>query len=244
MLSVWVMSVLMDGRIEVCSRNISSLVRLSIREQNANKYIGLLLAMFSPLAFPDGMIVYELTTALPPSSQLSLSPFELYREPLVIIAVADGIELGRGNGPQDTTMNGTASRKDVENKQEEALQNLVRSMEDVRDQFPKALVHQLMVFDYIRQESLGSMPEGAMAIPPQAASKTTTMKTIMCDLTSLLLAEMTTFAKSIQGLPSIESPRNSQSGRIANGYAPWAPEISRRNSQFSASPQRSREGSP
>src|SRR5438876_1192686 len=135
------------------------------------------LAMFSPLAFPDGMAVYELTTALPPSSQLSLSPFELYREPLVIIAVADGAELEHGSGTQGTTMNGTAGDTDVENKQEEALQSLARNMEDVRDQFPKALVHRLMVFDYIRQKSLGAMPEGAVAVPQPAASKSTTVKT-------------------------------------------------------------------
>src|SRR5438552_1274391 len=121
MLSVWAMSALMDGRIEVYPRN-PSLIGLVLRNKVLTNYVGLLLAMFSPLAFPNGMVVYELTTALPPSSQLSLSPFELYREPLVIIAVADGIELYRSNGSQDTTMNGTAGGKNVEKKQEEALQ--------------------------------------------------------------------------------------------------------------------------
>ena len=49
--------------------------------------------MFSPLAFPAGMIVYDLTTSLPPTSHLALAPFELYRAPLVILAIADGSEL-------------------------------------------------------------------------------------------------------------------------------------------------------
>ncbi len=49
--------------------------------------------MFSPLAFPDGAILYDLITHAPPPSHLALSPFDLYREPLAIVAIADGTEL-------------------------------------------------------------------------------------------------------------------------------------------------------
>ncbi|CAO1604176.1 hypothetical protein XANCAGTX0491_007741 [Xanthoria calcicola] len=51
------------------------------------------------------------------------------------------------------------------------------------------------------------LPEGLTAVPPLARSKTTTIKTIMCDLTSHLLTEMASFARSLQELPSIETPR-------------------------------------
>ncbi len=48
--------------------------------------------MFSPLAYPDGVIFYDLITHVPPPSHLALSPFDLYREPLAVIALAAGAE--------------------------------------------------------------------------------------------------------------------------------------------------------
>lgn len=46
--------------------------------------------MFSPLAFPAGRIIFDIRLSFPPSTHLALSPFELYRQPFVIVAVADG----------------------------------------------------------------------------------------------------------------------------------------------------------
>ncbi|KMU89351.1 hypercellular protein A [Coccidioides immitis H538.4] len=48
---------------------------------------------FSPLAFPSGMIIYDLSTSVPPTSHLDLFPFEPFREPVAILAIADGKEL-------------------------------------------------------------------------------------------------------------------------------------------------------
>lgn len=66
--------------------------------------------MFSPLAFPPGSIVFDLTTFYPPPSHVALSPFELYREPLVLVALADGSELDhvsyRGNTRRSLNGNG------------------------------------------------------------------------------------------------------------------------------------------
>ena len=198
------------------------------------------LDMFSPLAFPTGMIVYDLMTHYPPPSHVALSPFELYREPLVILAVADGAELdhvsyrgtvrrswNNGNGPP---------------KPEHNLRELYQDLEDVRDRYPKALVHQLLLFDFVHNEAFGKVPEGVVLVPPLADCKRTTMKTIMCDVSSMLLAEMTTLAKSLQGLNTIESPSQAQITRQNNAGA-WgagaADSLSRRNSQFSLPDSRS-----
>ncbi|TVY12813.1 Transport protein particle subunit [Lachnellula arida] len=195
--------------------------------------------MFSPLAFPTGMIVYDLTTFYPPSSHVSLSPFELYREPLVFIAIGDGAELDRvayrnprrslnGNGPP---------------RREHNLRELYQDLEDVRDRYPKGLVHQLLLFDYVHPTSAGPLPEGLVAVPPPAECKITTLKTIMCDIASLLLAEMTTLAKSLQALNTVESPSQSQGSRQHN-WTGQADLLSRRNSQFTSAAQSSRADSP
>jgi hypothetical protein len=201
--------------------------------------------MFSPLAFPTGMIVYELTTFYPPPSHVALSPFEIYREPLVILGVADGAELDH------VSYRGTARRSwnngNGPPKPEYNLRELYQDLEDVRDRYPKALVHQLLLFDYVPNKAAAPVPEGLVVVPPLADCKRTTMKTIMCDISSMLLAEMTTLAKSLQGLNTIESPSHSQINRQNNsssGGAGAADGLSRRNSQFSLPGHDSSSGSP
>ncbi len=188
--------------------------------------------MFSPLAFPTGMIVYDLTTFYPPPAHAALSPFELYREPLVIIALADAAELDhisyRGNVRRSLNGNGPP-------RPEHNLRELYQDLEDLRDRYPKALVHQILLFDYVQGKIPGSVPEGLVVVPPPEQCKRTTMKTVMCDISSMLLAEMTTLAKSLQALNTIESPSQAQITRHSNG-SPWpngqldGPE--RRDSQF------------
>jgi hypothetical protein len=185
--------------------------------------------MFSPLAFPSGMIIYDLTTSLPPPSHLALSPFEIHRQPLAIVAIADGAELdqtairavnGKSNG------NGPAGL-DIQ------IEDLEQELVVVKDQYPKALVHRMLIFDLPASTRL---PEDIIAVPPQAESKITTMKTVMCDISSVLLAELTTLAKSFQGMKSIDSP-NQNKGAKESGYS-WPTiddAISKRNSQLSLS---------
>lgn len=199
--------------------------------------------MFSPLAFPTGVIVYDLTTFYPPPSHLALSPFELYREPLVILALADGAELDhvsyRGNARRSLNGNGPP-------RPEHNMRELYQDLEDLRDRYPKALVHQMLLFDYVSREGAAALPEGLVAVPPVEQCKVTTMKTIMCDISSMLLAEMTTLAKSLQALNTIESPSYSQNSRQYNGSS-WptiqGEMLSRRNSQYSL-PDDSRSSSP
>ncbi|SPO00778.1 related to hypercellular protein (hypA) [Cephalotrichum gorgonifer] len=189
--------------------------------------------MFSPLAFPAGAILYELITHAPPSSHLALSPFELFREPLVIIALADGKELGRDVIGKRNSLNGRAPTLVEQN-----VRSLSQELEDLRDNYGKALVHQVLIFDYENPEGHEiPMPEGIIPVPPVEKSKRTTMKGVLCDVSRLLLAEMTTLAKSIQGTTFIDSPGQLSSSKL-DGSA-WAPEAAnghnRRNSQFTRS---------
>ncbi|KAJ3947208.1 uncharacterized protein N0V96_003597 [Colletotrichum fioriniae] len=192
--------------------------------------------MFSPLAFPDGAVFYELITHVPPPSHLALSPFDFYREPLAVIAIADGEELNRvtfskrhsGNAPTIAEQN---------------IRTLDQELEDLRDRFGRALVHRVLIFDHaLSKENPVPLPEGLIAIPPPDECKRTTMKTIMCDITSQLLAEMTRLAKSFEAWNFIDSPGQSQSTRQTNG-ASWgaddAGSVNKRASQFIPGPQRS-----
>lgn len=190
--------------------------------------------MFSPLAFPVGSIIYDFIIHYPPPSHLSLAPFELWREPLVIIGIADAVELShisyKSNKRRSLNGNGPPPRTDHN------LHEIYQDLEDVRDQYPKALVHQVFLFDYVEGKLGSSLPEGIIGVPPVEESKRTTIKTIMCDISSILLAEMTTLAKSLQALSTIESPSQSQGSKLFQG-ALWSAGQedgpARRNSQFS-----------
>ncbi|KND93421.1 Transport protein particle subunit [Tolypocladium ophioglossoides CBS 100239] len=189
--------------------------------------------MFSPLAYPDGAMLYDLITHLPPPSHLALSPFDLYREPLSVIAVADGKELQDATSSRRQSVSGSATTMVEKN-----IRALSQELEDLRDDYPKALVHQVIVFDYVAPAGNDiPMPEGVVSVPPVEYCKRTTMKTIMCDISSLLLAEMTTLARSFEAMTAIESPGHYSVARSMNGGL-WGGEggpkgVSRRNSQFS-----------
>ena len=90
--------------------------------------------MFSPLAFPSGTLLYELSTSLPPASHLSLSPFEQFREPLLIIGIGDGKEYAWLSETRDE--NDRPSFEDP--KPSEDTADICGAVEDIREQFPRA----------------------------------------------------------------------------------------------------------
>ncbi|KAF1814644.1 Trs120-domain-containing protein [Eremomyces bilateralis CBS 781.70] len=147
--------------------------------------------MFSPLSFTEGRVLYDLVTSMPSPSHLALSPYELFREPIVIIGIADAQEYATSEGPGDVDM-------------ERLGTDLSNAMEGLQQSFPRGIIHRLFLFD----SELESLPEelenDTFCVPPVEKSKATTLKTIMCDLTSQVLAEMTALAKSIQALPTID----------------------------------------
>ncbi|QPG96394.1 hypothetical protein C2857_004060 [Epichloe festucae Fl1] len=204
--------------------------------------------MFSPLAYRDGAIFFELITHVPPPSHLALSPFDLYREPFALIALADGKELQELAFSKRHSASGATAASTVERN----IRALEQELEVLRDNYPKALVHNVVIFDYTGPKgSTFTMPDDIVTVPPIEECKRTTVKTIMCDISSSLLAEMTTLAKSFEAMTTIESPGVHMATKPMNGKA-WdrngasdgSPgELSRRNTQFSASQQISRSSS-
>ncbi|KAL4898510.1 TRAPP II complex [Aspergillus ambiguus] len=164
--------------------------------------------MFSPLAFPTGLILYDLSFSVPPTSHLELFPFEVFREPLVIIAIADGTELGETDKDNGAGQGSSSAAPPTPS----GLGELREELEIVKERNTRALVHQLLVFDYEGVNKLSNGPDDVLWVPRPEASKATTMKTVLCDITSLLLSELDGFAKIIQNIPSIESPKASSWG--------------------------------
>jgi hypothetical protein len=195
------------------------------------------LDMFSPLAFPTGLILYDLSFSVPPTSHLELFPFELYREPLVIIAIADGSELSESTGDEQN------------HPTPEGLDQLLEELDGVKERNPRALVNQLLVFDHPGLDKITNGPDNVLWVPPPQVSKATTMKTVLCDITSVLLSEMDEFAKTIQSIPSIESPKASSWGPHRNPELRPRPVDRLLNrmtlpAQLPSSPNGTRDGTP
>ncbi|KAL8284873.1 hypothetical protein RB600_009348 [Gaeumannomyces tritici] len=188
--------------------------------------------MFSPLAFPDGAIFYEFATHFPHAAHLGLYPFDLYREPMAIIAIADGSEM---DSPVLSERQSGGGRTTAERN----IRSLYQELEELRDQYPKVLVHQLVVFDHVEhQDEPIPIPEGIVTVPPIQDCKRTTMRTVMCDISAVLLAEMTMLAKSFEAVPYVESPGQTSTMR-QNGMSWNGGDTMRRNSQISAPTARS-----
>ncbi|EED19323.1 hypercellular protein HypA [Talaromyces stipitatus ATCC 10500] len=168
--------------------------------------------MFTPLAFPNGIILYNISFSVPPTSHLELFPFEIFREPLVVIAIADGAELHYNEDTGKETNGKRSSGAEVP-PNPKGLEDLMQELAWVKEQNPRALVSQLLIFDYEGlQKSVNGGPDDVIWVPAPEFSRPTTIKTVLCDITSLLLGEMDGFAKLMQSIPSIDSPKASSWG--------------------------------
>lgn len=179
------------------------------------------------------MIVYDLTTTCPSHSYISLSPFEIHREPLVILAIADAAEFAQS---KHDSFKGTEPG-DLHEDQRQLINHDVSELEQefrrLKDRYHRALVHRVLLFDYVPEKLLINLPEEVMTVPPPEKCKRTTLKTLMCDISSKLLADMTVLAKSIQESRSIDSPnllRLSQNGHRPINFPELRHTLSRRNS--------------
>ncbi|TIA56426.1 hypercellular protein-like protein HypA [Aureobasidium pullulans] len=139
--------------------------------------------IFSPLAFPNGSLLYNFSTSMAPPSHTQLAPFDLFREPMMVLGIADA--LGYESSPKD---------------------ELQEVADKLAEQFPKILVSQLLVMDCTAEQQESWSLDSAICVPPSHATKTTTMNTIMCDISAKLLSEMGTYATAVQALPSVQSP--------------------------------------
>lgn len=162
--------------------------------------------MFSPLGFPEGLIMFDFSTTPMSNSPTDFSPFEVYQAQIMVIGIADGLECCQDS---DDTANPTQRRSDrpYYNRKPsiaEQHEQFLQASQSLRDKHTKALVCQILVFDH--SSNAGTLPKEVISVPKILKSTSTTIKTVMCDLAANLLSEMTRFAKSVQALPTIETP--------------------------------------
>ena len=124
----------------------------------------------------------------------------------------------------------------------EDQESLRRGLDDLKVDFPSALLHQLVIFDH--EKGQGSFPEGIISVPSPENSRTTTIKTVMCDMTSRLLGEFAVFAKKIQNAPTLDTPKTSSAQTVNDRMLSALPSYLNGSSRPGSSMERSRSFSP
>ena len=130
--------------------------------------------MFSPLAFPSGTLLYDFSTSLPPSSHVALSPFEQFREPFLVIGIADAAEYQWADESRATENDQRLLKTGGADVAE-----LQSTVDELVEQYPKACLHSLMFFDCRSSQRPSQLPQDTIVVPPISQLRTTTMKTII-----------------------------------------------------------------
>jgi hypothetical protein len=149
-------------------------------------------ALLSPEAFPAGVIFYDFNTSAPQPSHLNLAPFELFREPTVILGIGDASEYV-ANTPDNPF-----SAHDVRRSEFLTLAN------DLKDGHSRALVHRVLLFNEPEVRQAVNVQDELFLLPQDATDDD--MRRVLWDISSSLLVELASYATSVQALPSVSSP--------------------------------------
>lgn len=159
--------------------SIVPLEHIDLDEQLADTFL-------SPKNFSDGTLLYDFATAAPSEQQQQLSPFELFREPLLVIGVIDGQVDGDGSGSEG--FNG--------------------AFEYLRDKHPRVVHRQLLVLDPKPETPTAA---GAIGVARAEYARDRALKIALSELSARFLVELSTYTKAMQASPSIPTP--GQTGR-------------------------------
>lgn len=171
--------------------------------------------MFSPLAFPDGRIVYNFSLSESPALSVECFPFELNRDAQVVLYLADGSGVVLpGSQPkllQEEGRDGSVKGSRDEAEDAWTLESLQDEVRASRSKHRRAILHQLLIFDSVSTAESPPIPTDVLLVPSPEKSRSTTIKTVMCDITAHLLHSMDDLAHEIQDLSAIESPSSARS---------------------------------
>ena len=139
--------------------------------------------LLSPNAFPQGSLLYNYTPAVPNQQHEQLSPFELFREPLLVLGIVDRrTEQHEGN----------------ENELEAAAQYL-------RERHPRVVHRQLVLLE---DSEDGHIQAANSTIRVQSAGDvgSPALKEAVCCVSVQFLTELGTYTRAMQASPSVQTP--------------------------------------
>lgn len=139
--------------------------------------------LFSSKPFPDGSLLLDFTPSASPDHHQQLSPFELFREPLLVIGIADGVS------------------KDANQREEQ----LGAAAEHLRELHPRVVHRQLLVLQHT-DDAPWIDSGNALGVARPSEDNHPALRQCVHKLSARLLRELATFTKALQASPSIQTP--------------------------------------
>ncbi|KAF2161231.1 hypothetical protein M409DRAFT_69857 [Zasmidium cellare ATCC 36951] len=134
----------------------------------------------SPKAFPQGSLLYRFSPAAPSDQQHQLSPFELFREPLLVLGVVDAT-------------------------QEASQKELGDAAAYLKEKHPRVVHRQLIVLKEDENE-LASRIGNEINVANVEHDNDPSLRQAVCEVSARFLVELTTYAKAMQASPTIQTP--------------------------------------
>lgn len=140
--------------------------------------------LLSPKSFPQGSILYNYSTSAPNPQQEQLSPFELFREPLLVLGVVDR------HSDQDGLI---------------GAEELGKAAEYLRECHSRVVYRQLLIL-----KERGGLSEvaadSAIRIHFSDEPNEPALKQAICELSAQFLKELSTYTQAMQASPSVQTP--------------------------------------
>lgn len=137
----------------------------------------------SPKLSPRGSLLYRFSSAAPSEQQQPLSPFELFRDALLVIGVVDG-----------------AQKKD-----EDGAEELGRAAAYLKERHPRVVHRQLIVLKEAGDKASTDITN-TVDVYNLEDDNDASLRSAVCELSARLLVEFATYAKAVFASPTIQTP--------------------------------------
>lgn len=135
----------------------------------------------------------------------------------MVIGIVDGSEYNHFSSGRNEE---AGDKIDIQENQS-LLGTITNALTELKEKYPKALLHQLLIFNSERSGSILNLPENVKAICFETTANNLDLKEFMYEVTSLLLDEMASYSKTVQALHAISSPTANSSVDESVSYNGW-----------------------
>jgi len=144
--------------------------------------------LLAPKACPQGSLFFNFTTSTSSAQDQHLAPFELFRDPLLVLGIADGL----------------SSNDDVLQRE------LKDAAEHLRERYPRVVHRQVIVLQRAGVDPYPAMENvTVLRIATErfeGSDGTSALRDTMCNVAAGFLAEFSTYAKAMQATPGVQTP--------------------------------------
>lgn len=139
--------------------------------------------ILSPKDSHQGTLFFNYTTSAPSELEQQLPPFELFREPLLVLGFKAHI-----------------ARNDDSNDED-----LDPAAKFLREQYPRVIHRQILVLTSSAEGASGDI-DNALCVTNAEQSNEASLKQAICHSAARFLAELSTYARAIQASPTVATP--------------------------------------